>query len=52
MYAKFIAAVVGVVVLAIKNFTGLDFDDDFTSKLSDVVIAALTAFGVFRVPNK
>ena len=51
-YAKFIAAIIGMLVLALKQFFGIDMGDDFTTKLSDVIIMIITAFSVYWVPNK
>ena len=51
-YAKLIAAVVGMIVLAVKQLTGIELGSDFTDKLVDLAIMALTAFGVWGVPNK
>lgn len=51
-YAKLIAAVIGMGVLMVKQFTGVDLGSDAASKLTDVVIMVLTAIGVWRVENK
>lgn len=51
-YSKFIAAIVGIVALLVKQHAGIDLGDEFVSKLTDILIAALTAYGVFRVENK
>ena len=51
-YAKLIAAVVGMGVLAVKQFTGIELGDGATDKITDVVIMILTAFGVWGIPNK
>ena len=51
-YSKFIVVIVGLIVMAVKQFAGIDLGDDFASKLSDLVIMVLTAVGVLTVSNK
>lgn len=49
-YSKLIVAIVGVIVMLGQQY-GLDLSAS-TQPIVDAVIAALTAFGVFAVPNK
>lgn len=51
-YAKLIAAVIGMAVLAAKQFFDIDLGSDFASKMTDVVLMVLTAVGVYTVENK
>ena len=52
VYAKFIVAILGTIVLALNQFAGIDLGSDFATKAADVVIMLLTAIGVFATPNK
>jgi hypothetical protein len=47
-YRKLFVAVVGLAALLIPDLVGLE--DELTD-VYDSVVTALTAFGVFRVPN-
>ena len=51
-YGKLIAAVLGMAVLAIKQFANIDLGSDFASKATDLLIMVLTAAGVYKVENK
>ena len=51
VYAKFVAVLVGMGVLWIKQQTSIDIGDDATQKITDLVVMVLTAIGVFSVPN-
>ena len=52
MYAKFLVAMVGVIVMAVNQFAGIDLGIEFPAKFSEVLIIFLTAIGVFATPNK
>lgn len=49
-YNKGIVAGVGLVVFIAKTFFDLDLSEQ-ASNLVDVTIMALTAFGVYAIPN-
>jgi len=51
-YAKLVAAIVGMGVLALKQFMGVELGDGATDKISDVIIMVLTAVGVWGVKNQ
>lgn len=50
-YRKLIAALVGLAVLLLHRHVGLDLAAQ-EAVLVDIVIAALTAAGVYQVPNE
>jgi hypothetical protein len=51
-YAKLIAVVVGMGILALKQYFHIDLGDGAEGKITDVVVMLLTAFGVWRIENK
>ena len=54
-YRKFIAAALGAVVIGLQQIAGIGDGQTLfgmsVDALVDTVIAAVTAFGVWRVPN-
>lgn len=50
-YNKLIIAVVGLCLMLLREHTGFDMTNN-AAIVSDVVIAAITAYGVYRVRNK
>lgn len=54
-FRKFIAAVVGAVLLALSTFFGIGDGTSFygipADSLVNTIVAALTAMGVYAVPN-
>lgn len=50
-YRKLVAAVIGVAILLLNEKLGLDLSGQ-EQALVDTAIAALTAFGVWAVPNE
>lgn len=52
VYGKLVASVVGLAILALKQFVGVDLGDEFAGKLTDLIIMACTAIGVWAVPNR
>ena len=50
-YRKLIVALVGVGLMLLKEQVGLDLSAQEVA-ISDMIIAALTAAGVYAVPNK
>jgi hypothetical protein len=55
-YNKLIMALVGAIVMIIvailEQFTSLKIGEEGKAQIVGVVIAILTAFGVYAVPNK
>jgi hypothetical protein len=51
-YSKLIAALVGMAVLALKQFFDIDLGDGAGGKITDLVVMVLTAVGVWKVENK
>jgi hypothetical protein len=47
-----LAALVGMGILALKQFFNIDLGDGAGGKITDLVVMVLTAFGVFKVENK
>jgi len=50
-YKKLIAAVVGLVLMLLHRKFGLDLSGQ-ESAIVDIVLATLTAYGVYQAPNK
>jgi hypothetical protein len=50
-YRKAIVAVVGVLVLVAHRHLGFDLTGQ-EAAIVDLIVASLTAFGVFQVPNE
>jgi len=51
-YSKLIAAVVGMALLAAKQYFNIDLGDGAGGKITDIVVMVLTAFGVYKAENK
>ena len=49
-YSKFIVALLGVILMGLKDFAGIDIGITADQILS-IAIPILTAFGVWAVPN-
>ena len=50
-YSKLIVALLGVIIMAIKEFTGLDLTAH-QDMIFNVIVMIATATGVWAVPNK
>lgn len=51
-YSKLIAAIVGMALLALKQFFNIDLGDGAGGKITDVVAMVLIALGVWKAENK
>lgn len=49
---KLIVALVGFLVIWIKDTTGVELSQEWIDNTVTLIIATLTVFGVYRVPNK
>jgi hypothetical protein len=49
---KLIVTLVGFLVLWIKDTTGVELSQEWIDNTVTLIIAALTIFGVYRVPNE
>lgn len=50
-YAKLIAAVLGVIIMAVKEFTDFDLTAQ-QDMIFNIIVMVATAAGVWAVPNK
>lgn len=51
-YSKFIAALVGIGLLWLKQNTDIDFGDDAVQKLTDLIVMIGTPIMVYAFKNK
>jgi hypothetical protein len=49
---KLIVALVGFLAIWIKDTTGVELSQEWIDNTVTLIIAALTVFGVYRVPNE
>jgi len=48
---KLLVAVIGLLAIVGRDWVGLELDDSTMNKLVDVIMAAITAWGLYAVPN-
>jgi len=51
-YSKLIAAIIGLVALALVNYTNVLPNGSTVEGVATALLAVLTAFGVYQVENK